>query len=118
MKTGRRGCGCGCLALLVTVLLGAAAAAAGVGAIFYLLKPMGDAGNDFVTALHDENYDAAYALLAPELQDQFGDSSGLRGLILEYQLKPQTWNLNSYSMNNNTGDIIGHTVLSDGDSVT
>jgi hypothetical protein len=79
---------------------------------------MGDTGNEFLVQLQNEDFDTAYAMLSPDLQAQFEDASGLRGLILEFRLRPQSWTLNSYSMNGNTGAIIGQIELSDRGTVS
>jgi len=81
----------------VLVIVMAALSACGVG-------DANKTADDFMTALQGGNYEAAYGLLTPALQQELGDAEGLQAAI------PGTmseWSFTDFSIENNTAAIQG-----------
>ena len=87
-----------------------------VGGIFGATQPVVDAGEAYMIALRDGNYDRAFDLSSPDLQNEVGDASGLEGALSSKQ--PATWTFTSRSINNNDGQLSGNTTYKDGTSGT
>jgi len=68
---------------------------------------VGDANktaNDFMTALKGGDYEAAYGMLSPTLQQEIGDAEGLQAAV------PGTmseWSFTSFNVENNTATVQG-----------
>ncbi len=52
-------------------------------------------GNDFMTALCDGNYDAAYALMHPGLQREMGTAADLQKMMEDNAAQPKDWSFSS-----------------------
>jgi hypothetical protein len=73
-----------------------------------------DVGDEFLTALRDSDYQAAYNLAAPTLQSELRNADALRVRITERRLTPQSWSFNSRSIDNNVGRASGTVTYADG----
>lgn len=62
-------------------------------------------GDAFLTALKDEDYDQAYALFVPELQQQIGDVADLQSMIQDNMAQPGEWEWTSYKLSTGEGDV-------------
>ena len=52
-------------------------------------------GNDFMTALRDGNYDTAYALMHPGLQQEMGTAADLQKMMEDNAAQPKDWSFSS-----------------------
>lgn len=82
-----------------------------------VLQPITDAGNGFLEALRDEDYETAYTYLASHLQSQVESPKLLAGYMQEYDLQPQSWFFNQQSLRNNYGTLGGGITLKNGTDV-
>lgn len=86
------------------------------GGVYLLVKPARDATGEFLDALRREDYDQAFALMAPEYQAQFETAGRLQSFVLEFQRQPSRWSINSVQVNNDLGTMRGSIRLADGSS--
>lgn len=107
----RRVVGCFIGVVLAVLALGGIFAAV----LIFALRPALDASGDFLAALKTEDYDAAYAMLTPPLQDVVGDAETLGSYIREFRLQPESWSFTSQSVENNIGRFQGTVTLQRGD---
>jgi hypothetical protein len=98
--------GCGGL-LLVCILIAVVAAAGGIVGT----QPVADAGNAFLNALKQSNYDQAYSLCSPELQTKLGSAQQLKATVEQGKAQPVSWSFNSRSMSGNSGDLEGSVTM-------
>jgi hypothetical protein len=81
-----------------------------------LTQPVATSGDAFMTALKTGNYAPAYALCAPDLQQELGNVAGLATLVGTHQ--PAQWNWTSRSIRNGVGQVQGPLTYADGASGT
>jgi hypothetical protein len=72
-----------------------------------LTQPAADAGEKFMAALRDGNYDAAYALCTPSLQEEVGDAATLKDALSSKQ--PTKWTFTSRNIQNDLATLQGTT---------
>ena len=70
------------ITISLIVFLALALFASGCGAV-KSVQAFNQTGNDFMNALKDAKYEAAYALFHPELQKQIGQTADLQKMIEE-----------------------------------
>jgi hypothetical protein len=92
--------------------------ASGCGAV-KSVQAFNQTGNDFMNALKDAKYEAAYALFHPELQKQIGQTADLQKMIEDNQAQPKEWTFSSWNMStdptgNNTAKADGSVTYQDG----
>ena len=95
--------------LIITVIVGAIVLGglitAGVLAIVIpLTQPVVDAGNAFLEALDAQDFDAAYAMMSPELQNEVGEN-GLAEHFTNADLSD--WSYSQRSIRNGVGRLNG-----------
>lgn len=101
--------GCGTLLLLLALCLIVAG-----GSALVLTGGVTDAGNAFMSALRDGDYDTAYTLASPTLQADLGSADALQGGIERGQVIPTDWSFSSRNRNNNEGDLSGSVTFASG----
>jgi hypothetical protein len=101
------------LALVVVCGIGGALL---VGGVINATQPVYDAGQTYMTALRDGDYNKAYDLSAPSLQQEAGNAEGLQSVLGTKPLA--SWNFTSRSINNNQGSLEGTTTYTDGSTGT
>lgn len=87
-----------------------------IGAVFGLTQPAVDAGDKFMAALRDGDYNRAYDLSHSSLQQQVGTADDLRQ-ALELRA-PATWSFTTRNINNGIATLQGSTTFKDGASGT
>lgn len=85
---------------------------AGIGVLAVVLgmgttQPIVDVGDQFMTALKNEDYARAYALCAPSLQQELRNAQGLANLIRNARVQPVQWSYSSRNINNDQGQLDG-----------
>ncbi|MDE3090573.1 MAG: hypothetical protein KGJ80_14425, partial [Chloroflexota bacterium] len=70
---------------------------------FGLTQPAADAGEKFMQSLKVGDYDTAYALCHPSLQQKLGGAQGLKRLVENGKAQPTTWNFTSRNVDNAQG---------------
>ena len=103
---------CVCMCVIIAGVL--AVTGGSVLAIFNAAKPMTDAGDKFMTALRDGNYDAAYKLMDTSLQRKYGSSAKLKQAIETDRLQPTAWSFHSTNINNDTVSLSGDATMKAG----
>ncbi len=87
-----------------------------VGVVFTATQPVVDAGDAFMRALRDGDYNAAFDLSAPSLQAEAGNPAGIETALSFKQ--PASWSFTSRNINNNDGSLSGTTTYKDGSTGT
>ncbi len=96
------------VACLLCVVVAVLTTGGAIFAVFNTVKPLTDTSNDFMTALRDGNYGKAYDLCGPDLQKEVGGSAdGLQQMIVSGNVKPASWNFNSFNMSGSNGQVGG-----------
>jgi len=105
MKTGKR---------ILLIVIGIAALG-GVIAGFVLLlgKPVTDTSNQFLQALKESDYPAAFALFSPNLQAQLVSAEALQTQITENDVIPASWRLNGFDIENGAATVTGSVTFTD-----
>ena len=84
--------------------------------IFYLVsaltQPVVTVGDDFMTALQTDNHAQAYALFAPDLQQEVGGVTGLSSVVQDR--RPREWSWSTRSIRNGVGRLTGDFTATDG----
>jgi hypothetical protein len=84
--------------------------------IFYFVsgvtQPVVTVGDEFMTALKSNSDARAYALCAPDLQQELGSTADLSSLVQGY--RPSEWNWDSRSIRNGVGRLSGSYTSVDG----
>ncbi len=93
--------------VLLGIILCAVLVGGGVFAIFQATQPVVDAGDKFMTALRDGNYQQAYDMAGAQLQKDAQNAQGLETALSSFQ--PKTWTFTSRNINNNQGQLEGTT---------
>jgi hypothetical protein len=88
---------------LVCVGIGVVAFALGMGAT----QPVADVGDQFMTALKNEDYNRAYSLCAPALQQELRNPQGLANIIRNGRVQPVSWSYSSRNVSNDQGQLEG-----------
>ena len=93
-----------CVILSVTLFAG----------VFGLTQPAVDSGDKFMAALRDGNYDRAFELSTPSLQQEVGDAQALRGALASKQ--PTKWSFTSRNIQNDLATLEGTTTYANNES--
>jgi hypothetical protein len=88
------------------------------GVVMNATQPVVTAGDAFMTALKDGNYDRAYALSSSGLQQKLQDAQGFRRTLNVSRLPLKSWSFSSRSINNAEGHVAGSGELEDGRTVS
>ncbi|MCL4394816.1 MAG: DUF4864 domain-containing protein [Chloroflexi bacterium] len=80
-----------------------------------LTQPVADVGEKFMQSLKTGDYDTAYALCHPSLQEQFGSAQGLKQMVAEGQAQPVKWSFNSRNIENDQGHMEGTVTMKGGE---
>jgi hypothetical protein len=73
------------------------------------LGNIGDSGNQFMTALKNQDYSASYALLTPELQQELGGTDGWKTFAEPRNFSE--WKFTNNQFENNNGQLDGEATL-------
>lgn len=88
--------------------------------LFFILKgalgPLVEAGDGFMGALRDGNYQQAYVQAAPELRQALGGAEGLSATATNY--RPSSWSWSQRSIRNGTGYLSGSVTYRAGNNGT
>ncbi|MBI3914645.1 MAG: hypothetical protein HY327_10740 [Chloroflexi bacterium] len=79
------------------------AGALGVG----LTQPAATVGDAFMTALKNGDYDAAYNLCAPSLQQELKSARNLETLVKNGKVQPTEWTFASRDISGDSGQLDG-----------
>lgn len=104
-------------AIVISLVMCVGIAGAVVVLVFKLLEPVSEAGNEFMNAIRDGDYQDVYALVDDRLKSTVEDATRLESIVLEYDAQPESWNFNSQRIENNFGEIEGTVTLEDGRTV-
>jgi|GEM_PF-1276007 len=96
--------GCGFILFIIVATLGLIGIL--VFAFTNVLDPVGQQGNAFMTALKNEQYDAAYAMMSDEFQETEPQNQ-FASRLKEQTNPPSAWSFSSFSVNGPTGRIKG-----------
>jgi hypothetical protein len=100
----------GCWFILAMFLAVVALGGILIFAFTNVLDPVGQQGNAFMTALRNEQYDAAYALTSKAFQQQ-SSVQGFGASMREFTSPPTNWRFTSFSVNGLYGRILGRVTL-------
>ncbi|CAG0956950.1 hypothetical protein ANRL3_00617 [Anaerolineae bacterium] len=98
-----------CVCLFVVII--GIAVVGGLG----MTQPTADVGEKFMTALKTGDYDTAYGLCHPALQQKLGGASGLKRLVESGKAQPSKWNFSSRNVNNDEGTLEGTVTMAGGE---
>ena len=99
--------------IILIALLGVLIVGGGIVALaLNLTRPVVTASDGFMTALKDGDFEAAYAMGTPALQQELG--SGQRIGELFAVARPVSWSWSSRSIRNGTGRVSGSVTYSTG----
>ncbi len=98
------------------ILIGLGALAL-LGAVLYfvlsaVLTPIVASGDDFLTAMRDGDFERAYSLTTPALQQQLGDARRMGETAGAY--RPQSWSWSQRRMRNGIGMLEGEATYQSG----
>ena len=62
-------------------------------------------GNDFMTALKDGNYETAYSLMHPNLQQEVGTAADLQKMMEDNAAQPKDWSFSSVNAATNADQV-------------
>lgn len=96
----------GCAFFLMVMLAIVGLAGILIYAFTNVLDPVGQEGNTFMTALQNEQYDAAYALTSRGFKQQVSAQEFSEN-IREFTVPPTSWRFSSFSVNGPYGRILG-----------
>ena len=82
--------------------------------IMGLTQPAVDSGERFMTALRDGNYDRAFELCTPSLQQEVGDAGALKDALSSKQ--PTKWGFTKREINNDLATLQGTTTYAGGEA--
>jgi hypothetical protein len=82
--------------------------------VFNQTQPVVNAGDAFMSALRDGNYDKAFDLCTTSVQQEVTDAKGLEDVFSSFQ--PASWNFTSRSIDNNVGKLDGTVSYKKGDT--
>lgn len=99
--------------IILIALLGVLIMGGGIVAlVMSLTRPVVTASDTFMTALKDGNFDGAYAMGTPALQQELG--SGKRIGEMFAVARPVSWSWSSRSIRNGSGHVSGSVTYSTG----
>lgn len=78
--------------------------------VMYATRGVATAGNDFMTALREDQYSLAYNMLHPGLQSEFDGHTQFEAYFLERGIRVETWRFSNRSVNNSEGELSGMVV--------
>jgi hypothetical protein len=81
---------------------------------FGLTQPAADAGEKFMQSLKAGDYNTAYALCHPSLQQKLGSAQGLKQLVENGKAQPSTWNFTSRNIENAQAHLEGTATMQGG----
>jgi hypothetical protein len=81
-----------------------------------LLEPASTVTHSFMEAINDDEYQVAFDLFSSDLKTEIGNAEQLRILILENDVKPESWSFTSQNVENNFGRFTGQVTLENGKS--
>jgi hypothetical protein len=87
-----------------------------VGGVLSLTQPVADAGDAYMSALRDSDFNKAFSLSSQSLQQEAGNAQGLQTALAAKQ--PQSWTFTSRNINNNQGTLSGNATYKDGSTGT
>jgi hypothetical protein len=87
-----------------------------IGGVFAATQPVANAGDAYMTALRDADYNKAFDLSTPSLQQEAGNADGLKAALSSK--KPASWSFTSRNISNNQGSLSGTTSYADGTTGT
>ena len=108
--------------LIIAIIVVALLVICGIGffAIFGLAlnatQPAADAGQVYMTALSNGDYQKAFDLSSPSLQQEAVNAEGLKAALSSKE--PASWNFTSRNVNNDQGELQGTTSYKDGTTGT
>ncbi len=73
-----------------------------------MTQPATQAADNFMAALRAGDYNQAFNLCSPELQNELKDVQGLEAMIKSNSVQPATWNFTSRNVNNGTAEMQGN----------
>jgi hypothetical protein len=92
------------IGIIGTIVLVGLIAALTLGIVIPLTQPIVDAGTAFIETIDAQDFDAAYAMLAPELQSEVG-ANGLAEHFANADLSD--WSYSQRSLRNGVGRLNG-----------
>jgi hypothetical protein len=87
-----------------------------IGGVFAATQPVVNAGDAYMSALRDGDYNKAFDLSTPALQQEVGSADNLKAAVGSKQ--PTSWSFTSRSINNGQGSLSGTTTFTDGTNGT
>ncbi len=72
-----------------------------------LTQPAADAGEAFMTALKNGNFDQAYGLCAPTLQRELGNARNLETRVKNAKVQPTAWSFSSRNVSGSEAQLDG-----------
>jgi hypothetical protein len=87
-----------------------------IAGVFTATQPVVDAGDAYMSALRDGNYNTAFNLSSQALKQEVGDAQGLQNALSAKQ--PQSWTFTSRNINNGQGSLSGTASYKDGSNGT
>lgn len=112
MAARRRYNGCRQLTLVFAGMFILLAVCSSLGSHLFTstLAGVGDQANAFMEALRERDTERAFAMVAPDTQDQWQSDH----YLLEYYQRPMDWYFSSFSVRNEVGRVSGSVTLEDG----
>jgi len=95
----------GAVLVLCLVCVGVIVLSVGLGV--GLTQPIANVGDEFMTALKNEDYTRAYNLCAPSLQQELRNPQNLANLIRNARVQPTQWSYTSRNVSNDQGQLDG-----------
>jgi hypothetical protein len=101
-----------CVPLLITLGFGVGIGGLVIGEV----RPMTQAGDAFLTAVSEGDYEQAYNLCSNSLQQELGSATGLKQIIERENRDyiPINWRFESMSMRSSDGETRGRVTYEDG----
>jgi hypothetical protein len=93
----------GAVLVLCLVCVGVIVLSVGLGV--GLTQPIANVGDEFMTALKNEDYTRAYNLCAPSLQQELRNPQNLANLIRNARVQPTQWSYTSRNVSNDQGQL-------------
>lgn len=82
-----------------------------IAAAFNATQPVADAGERFMSAMRDGDFEGAYNMMTPALQTEFGTLEDFSGRV--EGSRPTTWTFTSRNIENNVGKLSGTATFED-----
>ncbi len=80
-----------------------------------LTQPVADVGEKFMQSLKAREYDVAFGLCHPSLQQKIGNAQGLKQMVETGKAQPIKWSFDSRNIENNQGRIEGTVSMQGGE---